>query len=771
MKIPNLFKSLATDLFIAALIGLGGLGAFLPNLIDGLGSLLDFQRYKALRMFSAFYFIIPVFLVTNLWLIFGNRFLTKVYNLNGYNSSAAFKKAIIIIAQLIPLLVFMYDQSVWMRSVFDNQLILPCLLLIYGMAIFWYKYRFSTHRNYSIYSSHINLVHSTVLSLDLIASYILLLIMIPWLVYSSNFYIITVLYFLGCGIMILFRAESHHYRYEKSFKIETETDKTNLQRWIRGIQLLGYFCIIFAGMGSYVMLMNRPPNFQNINMLFLGTALLILIYVFYHSYKTYNKAEGLERNNYMAFLVYGILLVTVIYFTNRAYPEFQQTISKRHFFRKLETAEVLPCFLMHPGNPHSPNIDSVLKVHKTNQKLIDWYVQDCESNLMEPPETSLLNLYYGEFLNKKDSILSTQLIQNTLDTQFVATKKVLLYNRELQKILISAKDYKDTLNAYYHPINYYGHYLSEIKGKLDQAKNIQSTITELYRLIVLKMGPDGFVWDRYQDSLSSSPKVTKNISELTKKHIGEYSRWDQSKPDSVFVGIDALYKNQKFFDNRMVNKALKKVRNYYGKIRELSYLTEFLESEKLNIATLPSLLSFHRNYVYYKSHQYTERFKKAQKLFISYLVEIQYSGIYLYGMILLVLLFLFSALAKMSGYITGDEARKANNSLISASIIVFFVFLLMVIPLVKSLKPEMIDPENPQWLLSWKTVYAPAAGGVVLPDVVESPEYNITGIDNREELARVLSELESINEKLKGISEEAGNIEETITPMVKYFNP
>lgn len=247
-----------------------------------------------------------------------------------------------------------------------------------------------------------------------------------------------------------------------------------------------------------------------------------------------------------------------------------------------------------------------------------------------------------------------------------------------------------------------------------------------------------------------NPKFKDTIKVLIGERIGNY-----------YQKLDSLFYSKK------IDSQLVKLKNTYCESDELQSLTGSLRKEHLNLTTLSGLHSFHRNYTQYKKRQYQERYKEAQIIYQTYLWEVQVSGVFIYLIFTLglgVILFFIRQLSlntKRDLKLTKDFRNEVGVELG----VVLVVSLLLLIPLLRAIKPENIDPEKPYWMMTLKNWYTPGNTDTKFFPIdferTEKEEGRIESrllqmdneIDYSESLNLILAQLKTANEQLQKIDQ------------------
>lgn len=329
--------TLVIDFAVASLIGLGGLGAILPNILDGLGTLLDFDNYISLRIFSIVYFILPFYLFTTIWFFIGEKVMAKYFN-SGSNrpakrpilhssASLTFQKALIVLLQLTPIFYFINDQVGFIHA-FNSVGSLGGRADGYGVSLFLMLMAFVVFiwKNYVNKPSNPKLHFFQIVlnSIDLIGSYTFTVLIMPWMLYSTTFYRISAGFFM-LGAAVIFFSGLSSFKLYKNYKINqkgnsevpsSEEENKYLSSWREIMYYLTYYVLIFGAIGFFPLLTNSPTDRGWEMIIYTVLGLFAVLYISYIS----EKASPTKTQK--AFIAYAIICISSINFLAYHYHKF-----------------------------------------------------------------------------------------------------------------------------------------------------------------------------------------------------------------------------------------------------------------------------------------------------------------------------------------------------------------------------------------------------------------------------------------------------------------
>jgi hypothetical protein len=146
----------------------------------------------------------------------------------------------------------------------------------------------------------------------------------------------------------------------------------------------------------------------------------------------------------------------------------------------------------------------------------------------------------------------------------------------------------------------------------------------------------------------------------------------------------------------------------------------------------------------YKEKQYIERYRKAQVIFHVYLKDSQRVGTYIliFTLVIAGFLYWFYATDELNDSdIVENESEEpfdTPNRFINILILSVIVILMYI---ARPIKPENIDPENPQWMMNLENWYNTTVFDVAFQDHEDNPTHSTSS--SNKEMLMVLKSIES----------------------------
>jgi len=140
--------------------------------------------------------------------------------------------------------------------------------------------------------------------------------------------------------------------------------------------------------------------------------------------------------------------------------------------------------------------------------------------------------------------------------------------------------------------------------------------------------------------------------------------------------------------------------------------------------SLVRLKIFHSNFLVFKEIKYVDRYKKAQLVYRSYLTDSQRIGLYIFisALAVVIICLSFSDHDNQRFSVHSEEDKPASDALSKSFYIQALVIFILIVPLLKKIKPQNIDPEKPYWMMSIQNWYAPEyTARVVSPESIAKP--------------------------------------------------
>ncbi|MFY0598629.1 MAG: hypothetical protein JXR03_03085 [Cyclobacteriaceae bacterium] len=315
------------------------------------------------------------------------------------------------------------------------------------------------------------------------------------------------------------------------------------------------------------------------------------------------------------------------------------------------------------------------------------------------------------------------------------------------------------LTEFYHPINYYGanlEYYSSQRKKAGELSSVLSSCVELTKFIQSKPHVDPILVDLLKTEAEKANSIAAQIREYRKRPLNA---------DSVF-----LTSNQLFWSLKSLNAELKKIEQDLGRAKSkpdsdmVKKEIEALVKKKTKFYSrhmFDTLMQFNAtkaevvqlraealNLEKYKLDDYVSRYKRSQKIFLPYLTDSQRVGIFILLSSLIILV--CAAYLNKKDFYGRDVTKKTDYDAPHRSLFIWsLVIFILLLPMVRRIDAELINPEHPTWIIMMNTWAAPTLDKFTgYPD----DETEIVGI------GAVEHEIEEENDNLEGLVKELKNL-------------
>jgi len=740
--LTNIYK----DTILGVIIGWGGFTKLFPNILESLADVTDLGSYIALRIFSIFFFLLILIIVVTYW--WGRGLEVYFKKVSGHHcNDLRYKKtlsAIFLLLKLVPIAIFIDNQFFVYSLNFKLLWIWPVdfnfidWILWYYLALAIVQLFLASKFIDKINGIKLLKANTLIFSLDVLLGLGLVSFIEPWSFYKGGFILQTVL-----AGFIYTLAALLIYSW-----IRNNNNSNLLQFKQFGIAM---FVIVF--LFSVFPAVNFQVNAGMVGLLFVFLLLLSVI--------IYSVVSGKRRLNQYTSLIIGLssfLFAGIILLS--AYAAILEKVNKKYFENrltasgKISKSKVFP-LVVYGGNINSiDGIDSIYKkqididklalcladenhrwaYHRkvTKEHVKDYFFGGCDQMAIINwdklyKNNNVRKIYFKQYVDLTDTVRGDVII--TQDSVDIMVKNVTFHQDSINAFYDSVYTYihkgiikkyvvplmtdKKTipkkLRNYLHPINYYTETLHHYKNQQNAAEKIVKLNNEIGGFEVLQKHTqlkNGGLEKRKNDKISDIDDLLIKINELrgtNYKNLIEGSLHGSEENDSL--------------DHEHV------IKNFSAK--KLDHFFELVAS--------------------YKEKQYIERYRKAQVIFHVYLKDSQRVGTYILIFILLIAGFLY-------WFYATDELKNPDKTMQDESdepldtpkrflniLILSVIVILMYIA--RPIKPENIDPENPQWMMNLENWYNTSVFDVTFEDHEDNAAHSST--TGNKELLMVLKSIES----------------------------
>ncbi len=720
-------SGLFRDGTLGILLSTGILGTLVPNGIESIGKTQNLSSFKTLNLFSVIYFLLPIIIFTIYWHARGSQLLIKEKFSKQelakwhYPHQYNWLKIILTFCKLLPLGVFIYNEDIF--ADFEAATMMTLLGMWYvAIAIgqlalctqindTWLKeFDFSRKDSFAYHSFCVN---ALIYFLDIIIGLTLIVFSKPWILYSNYFY------FFAGSVIVVFAIGAWFYSI-----IQFSSARLNLEDYIVAILLISSG-LLFPSVNTYY-----HPYLLAITMVLFTAVTAWWLFSDKHS----NKNESIIKKVIIpAFVIFvSAVFLHLTFFAgfdrlnsaylNHRYVASQQIPENEVFpfpkkLRPADTDKILQSAiainqenLLLPVYQNSPTLNKKLK-----------YTDSLEN-------ANLRFVYYKEYYQKeKESKKRPFKIEEIITKDSTIDNFYLGVFNAVQGLKLS--EYKElvrhshhTLEAYLHPVDYTAYRLKRMSDQKKAADSMLMLTEHLYHISLLQ---------------KNQQFTTPGISELTKLQARK-----------LVARLDTLYKE--------------------------SVRLRFDESAiklPLDSAQLVKVVKFHKLYFELIEVEYIKVYEGAQKVFRSYLIDSQRIGIwtFLTAVLTLGLAAYFNNKAnRLLIPVTEDQQRlkeewpldTPKNSLLILTIAI----IILVVPLLKPIEPQNIDPEKPYWMVSLQNWHTPSFVKALTDKDQETYRYTSgrTIINNQINLSEFQEGLKAINTSLEASNENSKKIEESV---------
>lgn len=728
------FQESFNQTLLGLIIGWGGFSTLMPNTLEFLSTIFDLGSFRALRIFSIAFFLLPIFSFLIYWSLRGSR-LTFKYISNREHRINTIHFSVILFGTILtalPVLFFINDQffldglriGVFQPFKKAHHLLIWYTLLACGFLFYTSRIqvKYSLNKGSSApFETSSFFVYFLFLLFGIgVISYIE-----PWVIYKSeiNYFIVRCsLFYLLFGLTLYLVSKKEKYLF------------TNYKRFSYGS--MGFLLIVSCYpsltysveysdnvsiiYGSYAILLFVSPVIKRIAkkgkdpslgaLLKFALELLIIFLVFWAVQNTlmkgwmkkaniayYNsRVEALNKvsNKKIFPLIHFEDPILKVSIPKAAKEEVDKRLTKKQldtisekFADGLKLANYKDSLI----NREKARLMILFAdtIYSLNHKIVDVLNNrsaDSASLKLDFPGLKPKMLYryseknkneygvrafYFRTYFKRNGELKLEKPENLADfynRQYVYIEDTIInvYLKPATKLGETYDDlsFKNQIENYYHPINYFTKTLQHYKEQVSIAEKLNNLSKE-------------YAWI---DSLSTTDKKMFQSKRLELKN-------------KVWECLDDISElnNEEFLEVR---------RNSEGKISSYPGVDKLLGIDKLSKKKDSNLFPY---ILHLKNQQYVERFKRAQHIFKAYLQDSQRIGLYLLVSTLAVLLIIYWLFYRID---EPEVDKKSLDELPGGYLnMAILIFTILFIHMARPIKPENINPEQPHWMMNLDNWY------------------------------------------------------------------
>jgi hypothetical protein len=679
------FNSIFRDTTLGIALSAGGLGTLLPNMLHGFSEIRDLDTFESLSIFSVSYFVLPIIIITSYWFTRGYRLYIMeklsgpmVKDLEEWLAThradehwTMAKLGIGVGLKLMLVVVFLFSPDSLDRWIIVIGYFVIVILEIAVIDRRTGEIVDALAEKHKAQKDMLNAIRGgslhfsfLIFFLDLSIGLCMIIFQKPWIVYKDEFYVSHAL------VIIAYAAIYVAWCFWLG-------RKTPLSHWrIIGVLIpivLSALCIPAVNLSGF-------DKISIVTMIVSCGA--ILAFAYWSFYK--------KNNGYWKFAAYTVIVFGAAFAFVR-YPVWYgfERLNKTYFENRIRAAEsfsdkeLFPLFaladsLMPTDKEFKNNIMRTVSEVETINESVESLPVEKQSTLkieltslhsVAYPELrkkyNVRDIYFGEYKDKRwDTAryyrqaglnifyggVNQHVEANVFKRFFLPADTLLL------------RDTIPSLKNYYHPLDYFALSLRRYITAKDSAKTMLRICTRLQTLQQLR----------------------------------------DSKPASATDEIFQATQQQSMSD----------LKHHYAANTELAPLIESLDTVD-NSAEYKKLRDFHNDFLYFREIKYAERYQKAQVVYRSYLTDSQRIGVYVFVSTLVIIVLCAIYGARDNRYFaikTSDGAEKPTlptDASGKAFYIQALVVFILILPLLKPIKPQNIDPEKPYWMMSIQNWYAP----------------------------------------------------------------
>lgn len=705
------FSNVFRDSLLGVLISTGLLSTLVPNSIEAVGKVQDLNSFLTLNLFSVIYFVFPILVFTSYWLFRGERmFFVEKFNKIEFEHNRVHElkqevdgkipeddlswvKTLLFVAKVVPLAVFIYNEEAFAGW---GEWIYTVTLYYFALAVAQNSYCVKTNRIW-LFDQALGLgekrvrsfqywsycVNALVFFLDIIIGIALVMFSRPWIFYSNTFYqwiaLIIVIYALGSLIY--------------SF-VSFRTQRLRLEDYA--------VAVLLASAGVSIPSVNLH-NHETVSWIaFVGFVVVGALWVLSKEPDTGQRVAKIRPRKLLGIMIPAVMTLIGAAMFNLWMISGNKYSNLAYMTKRLEASQQLSTNEYYPlSNDTTISLDLSLEIHKGN--IIPVRLRNSLTWSGHPDTVNLRSKFFPKYVHeyaiaRKDVQMPAAI---SLATKYFRRQKLIddfydsIYHMAEDSIKPSslhsryASPKYAVVRSYAHPLDYMGARLKRLKNNKEDANDMIGLTEELLRISLMRKAR---AESNRDSSHWASPSLTTEEQKVTANRLNEL------KKASPELADDETYQ---------INGA--------------------------DSAFHARLVRFHKLYYEFCELKYIEAYKGAQKVYRSYLVDTQRIGVWVFFVTLLVLAlatFLNNRARQIFQDVNRDNENTEHRPLDSPRNALFIqtvaIFILLV-PLLKPIEPEHIDPEKTYWMISLQSWHTPS----FIKAITDQDEENHTYVPGR----------------------------------------
>lgn len=685
---------------IVLLISYGGFGTFLPNVIKSASSLNGISTFETLTWFGIAYFLLPAFLFLVYWNFKGFQDLIRE-RLSVSQESASFQNQIsqwqyfFLGAKIAPVVFLFVDKYFF----YDWSLITITIYLIIGVLEYFILskkidrlFSFSDDSMDPLSKIKIDLLkYSALISfLNLGLGIGLLYFSEPWFLYRSYMILILWVFSLGYAILI-----GGIYLYS----VRGLTTEFASPRFIISPLLFLFALIYLLPHVNRKIFPSRILECWSCSPIVLDTWLLLglmgFLFLLFLIVESVFSIRGPSRVIWFGvFLYVCIPYVTNSLVENENSNYFQKRVNAAN---EITNKKLIPQFSTNKGEitdtdrlllRFADRNNHFLRVHGSWRAL----KPDYDSLTMGLDSFATNSLF-------ENGVESHTVINNFNRFTFIRDFYYNKYPRQFENDQDLKEISTDQINDFYSGL--YTHLKDNVFPNTIIPLSQDQSLKDISGFYTHPLNYYSYVVDHYGKQIKITDRIIHNLKYLD--YINKIEKPEnRDSPTSILPTGASIRRKEE------LNEDIQK---------DFVQLVEFMGTpdsfDRISPMDDPPVKSF-EYFKTIKQEQFNDRIKSAQIIYQSYLYDYQRIGVFLFLILLVCFGFIWyhihSDFIQAKSHVL-DSKGKGRYDFIG---IAFFVVTALLLPLVREIKAENIDPQKKFWMLNLSNWYSP---GIVFPEI------------------------------------------------------
>lgn len=697
-------KKLSSHWVQEAIIGLaisfGGFLTFFPKLLSSVVSINETSTFDTLTWFGLFYFTLASLVFLTYWNVAGYKeIIHSRLKLDWVKNerSGVFVNLILALLKIFPFIIFyinkyyFYECSLWVVAYFS---IVGVLEYYYNsnnlINLYRNKVSDKTSLSKGVFLSIFK--YSLLLSLiNLILGFSFLYFTEPWFLYKS--YMILILWAFLFGYFIFVFLINRNFARQICHK-----DSVVYFTFFPFLILFSLIYILPSVNRTFVA--NGIFEFSIPEYLFYYMGISIILIFFTTLFLIDEKNEtnlSLKKNKtekFSASILFLILFSSVPF----VFGDIIKQENSNYFKKRIQAVERISDKKYMPYFVGNKSFENDLYLLDSNNHFLRLF-----ANTQDPiPDISkLISMLepYGE--NYSIRISNLVKIFSMFENKNFLTIRQFYYGQYLKEDPNNkfAKFRKDEVINVERVNSFYGSLFHHLKsGVFKESIVPMSKMVKSHPVIRNYLHPlnyYSYVVDHYDEQVNLIDKVIHNLKYL------DYLYTIESDSDSILNGANS--------SKILKEELIAEIWNDYSQIVDLQMSLHLFDKGK--IIGNPTVKSF-ENLKLLKQGQFIDRVKSAQIIYQSYLYDYQRIGVFL--LLLQLVIFGFTTYGiYQDNHRSLPDGKDDSDSNQYTVAIAFVVVLALLLPLLREIKAENIDPRKKYWMLELSNWYSPS---IVFPE-------------------------------------------------------